>query len=402
MSKSTRNNSPGPFLPRRRDLDLIFLQYPYRDRKGFLDHLGPLPLTNTILLCAAGAATEYAAPIIIQHQKTVQERGGEETPLDLEALSLALEPMSTPEGAFRVLWKPVLKEVSKTSLKWSIQSFFSSLYNEAHLGARFFRETDKAAREAARIRAEDDDRLASTGSGRSYSSNYSSTFQRSESLPLSFSSRASVAYHIMVNVAPYSSLSSNAATLLVEYADLILSACERFHRRSRLIAEARGASSNIGSNSSLQWQSDLVIPGLSSLVSNVVLTIPGAQPFVSRMSSIFPAARPVVALAELEREEAKLIPLDPQSPSSLLVNDLIVKRAGGDATSRAKVRSAQSLYNALIVDARLHADLLRVLIRASAAIVFESTGAGLGTLLLPGSGTGLFMALGNLAAWLAI
>ena len=96
MSKSTRNNSPGPFLPRRRDLDLIFLQYPSRDRKRFLDHLGPLPLTNTILLCAAGAATEYAAPIIIQHQKTVQERGGEETPLDLEALSLALEPMSTP------------------------------------------------------------------------------------------------------------------------------------------------------------------------------------------------------------------------------------------------------------------------------------------------------------------
>jgi len=394
------NNSP--FLPRRRDLDLIFSKYPYRDRKGFFDHLLPLPLTNTILLCAAGAAAEYAAPIITQHQKTMQERGGEETPLDLEALSLAMEPLSTPEGAFRVLWKPVLKEVSKTSLKLSIQSFFSSFYTDSHLGARFFRETDKAAREAARIRSEDDHRVASTGSGRSYSSNYSSSIQGNESLPLSFSSRASVAYHVMVNVAPYQSLSSNAATLLVEYADLILSACERFHRRSKLIAEARGGSSTTGSNSSLLWQSDLIIPGLSSLVSNVVLTIPGAQPFVSRISSIFPAARPVVALAELEREEAKLIPLDPQSPSSLLVNDLIVKRAGGDAASRAKVRSAQSLYNALIVDARLHADLLRVLIRASAAIIFEVTGAGLGTLLLPGPGTSLCIGLGNLAAWLAI
>lgn len=388
-----QQSNPGPFLPRRRDLDLYLLQNPFRDRKHFFSHLEPFPLSSTILLCAAGAAAEIAAPIIAQHQKTMRERGGEETPLDLEALSLAMEPLSTPEGAIRVLWKPVLKEVSKTSIKWSIQAFFFQLYQDAHRGARFFRDTEKAAREAARIRAEDDQRIA--GSGRSY---YSSTRRGEETLPsLSISSRLNVAYHVMFNVAPYPSVASNAATLLVEYADLILSACERFHRRARLLADARG---NGNGGGGLRGESDML--GLSSILSSVVSTVPGAKPIVSRLSSIFPVARPVVALAELEQEELRLVPVDPQTPSSLFATDLIVKKAGGEAASRAKVRSSQSLYDALIVDARLHADLLRVLIRATAATLFECTGAGIGTFLLPGTGTGLFMVMGNLAAWLAI
>ena len=201
----TKNNQPGPFFPGRRSLDLYLFLSPFRDRKGFYSHLEPFPLSSTILLCAAGAAAEIAAPIIAQHQKTMRDRGGEDTPLDVEALSLAMEPLSTPEGAFRILWKPVLKEVSKSSIKWSIQSFFFHQYNDAHRGARFFRDTEKAAREAARIRAEDDQRLASTGSGRSYysssssSSSSSSYTRREEDLPaLSLSSRISVAYHIML------------------------------------------------------------------------------------------------------------------------------------------------------------------------------------------------------------
>jgi len=397
---------PGPFFPGRRSLDLYLLQSPFRDRKGFYSHLEPFPLSSTILLCAAGAAAEIAAPIVAQHQKTMRDRGGEETPLDVEALSLAMEPLSTPEGAFRILWKPVLKEVSKSSIKWSIQSFFFHQYNDVHRGARFFRDTEKAAREAARIRAEDDQRLASTGSGRSYysssssSSSSSSYSRREEDLPaLSLSSRISVAYHIMFNVAPYPSFASNAATLLVEYADLILSACERFHRRARLVSEARGGGNGYSSSSS---SSSNDILGLSSILSSVVSTVPGAQPIVSRLSSIFPVARPVVALAELEQEELKLVPSDPQTPSSLFATEVIVKRSGGEAAARSRVRSSQTLYTALSVDARLHADLLRVLIRATAATLLECTGAGVGTFLSPGTGTGLFMVLGNLAAWLAI
>jgi hypothetical protein len=203
----------------------------------------------------------------------------------------------------------------------------------------------------------------------------------------------------MFNVAPYPSFASNAATLLVEYADLILSACERFHRRARLVSEARGGGNGYSSSSS---SSSNDILGLSSILSSVVSTVPGAQPIVSRLSSIFPVARPVVALAELEQEELKLVPSDPQTPSSLFATEVIVKRSGGEAAARARVRSSQTLYTALSVDARLHADLLRVLIRATAATLLECTGAGVGTFLSPGTGTGLFMVLGNLAAWLAI
>jgi hypothetical protein len=140
------------------------------------------------------------------------------------------------------------------------------------------------------------------------------------------------------------------------------------------------------------------------VVFDVVLAVEVCVIFIFIAGVMFIAivARPVVALAELEQEEMRLVPVDPQTPSSLFATDLIVKKAGGEAASRAKVRSSQSLYNALIVDARLHADLLRVLIRATAATLFECTGAGIGTFLLPGTGTGLFMVMGNLAAWLAI
>ncbi len=445
---------PSP-APARRSLDAAFLAAPLRDRKAALAHLMPLPLLGSVALCAAAAAAEALGPSVAALQAEQAERAaaaargeplafaeGGATPAELALQAKAAE-LRSPAGAAQALWRPLLKEVSKESLKRVFEALAlrgtgaaaaaaaasssaqagalagaggggggasgvsgeapaaAPVSPEAHAallrGARYTRDITLAAVDAERTRAEDDraQRLArrapaaaiavsslrAGGGGRTASSSSPSSSSSASALEpqleaVSLFSRAEIAWHVATRVAPRPSLVANASSLLVEAAELIGLSAERYFRRARLEAEeAHKAQLSFGA--------------------------------LRRGESGGASAES--ALRDLAREEDALLPQPgaaPPTPAARLALALALGEApgGGEAEqrARARVRAARSLLAALAADLRLHADLLRVLMRAAAAVLLESAGAGLGTLLWPGSGTALVATLGNVSAFFAV
>jgi len=453
------NPVASPFRP----LDATFLASPLRGRKAPFAHLYPFPLLQTVLSCAALTAAELAAPALAAAQSAqgasarLSGAGGagagarrrrDAAELDaelalqaqqkmLEDARAALAPLldGGPEGAARVLWRPVLKELAKESLRRAAEA--AALARARGAGARsgaggggsggegaaasarladaarLFRDPAAAAREAARIRAEDE---APRGA-------------RAPAATLSLLSRLEVAGHVALRAAPPPCLLDKAVYVLVEHADLLMGACERFARRSELVARLAaangsrapgggggGAGGGGGGGGAAAAHERPLLARLAAALSLPAL-LPGAPPSAA-------AAAAAAALAALDAEEDRLVPREPSpagkallagalgpgaargtregSAAALALAALGVVDAPAERRARARARNAASLLHALALDRRLHADLLRVLLRAAAALALEIVGAGVGTFLWPGSGTALLLGLGGMAGFVAV
>lgn len=163
-------------------MDAVYFRAPLRDRKAFFAHVTPLSLFITL---AKHAAVQSAVMLA-----------------DKEPPPLPEEPRALAALAATKLWKPVLKDVSVTTLARIYEQLAIDVRHRGDVadGGRYVRDSTKAAREANEIRHLGRD---------------------SQSLVGGLVARVDVAVHTAFTVIPYPALIINLASLTVEQADLI-------------------------------------------------------------------------------------------------------------------------------------------------------------------------------------